>query len=141
MRSFIGFPKNSNKRKKGNDFSNHTQGIPQGCPLYPVHQNIFLHQLDLRITAFMNQEKSVRYVRYADDMIFAIKSGVDSERIYHRFRKCFRKALKDLNLDETSLERVRGRPSKPLLVLGLLVSIKLNGNLELRVPFLRWKKK
>ena len=40
--------------------------------------NIFLHQLDVKIQAFMNQEKNLYYVRYADDMIFAIKKGENS---------------------------------------------------------------
>lgn len=58
----------------------------------------------------MQKEKRIGYVRYADDMIFAIKSGVDSEGLYHWFRKFFQKALKNLKLAETSLELLRGSP-------------------------------
>lgn len=67
-------------------------------------------QLDMKIHSFMQTEESFGYVRYADDMIFAIKSGVDSEGSYHRFRQFFQKALEDLKLAETSFELIRGRP-------------------------------
>lgn len=79
----------------------------------------------------MKKEKNIRYVRYADDMIFGIKSSGDSERINCSFRKFLVKALGELKLKATSLELIRGQ-SKPreMLVLGLLVSIKLNGNLD-----------
>lgn len=88
----------------------------------------------------MQTEESIGYVRYADDMIFAIKSGVDSEGVYHRFRQFFQKALKDLKLAETSLELIRRRPRKTR-VLGLVVSIGSTGILETRDPLKRWKKK
>lgn len=88
----------------------------------------------------MQKEESIGYARYADDLIFAIKSGVDSEG--HRFRQFFQKALKDLKLAETSLELIRGRPRKTR-VWGLLVSINLKGTLIIirRAPLNRWKRK
>lgn len=97
-------------------------------------------QLDMKIHSFMQTEESFGYVRYADDMIFAIKSGVDSEGSYHRFRQFFQKALEDLKLAETSFELIRGRP-RTARVIGLVVSIGSTGTLETRAPLKRWKKK
>lgn len=88
----------------------------------------------------MKTEEKIGYARYADDMLVAIKSGIDSEGVYHRFRQIFQKALKKIKLAETSLEIRRGIPRK-ILVLGLVVSIGPSGNLETRAPFKRWKKK
>lgn len=104
--------------------------------------NIFLHQLDVKIQAFMNQEKNLYYVRYADDMIFAIKKGENSEKRNQNFQKCFQNALDKLQLEATSFSFIRGK-SHPCgtLVLGLLVSINLKGNLEISAPLNRWKKK
>lgn len=83
----------------------------------------------------MQREERIGYVRYADDMIVA--GGVDSEIKNLRF---FQKALNALKLAQTSLELIRGRPRK-ILVLGLILSIGPTGSLETRAPFNRWKKK
>jgi hypothetical protein len=88
----------------------------------------------------MRTEKSLGYARYADDMIFGIKSGVDSQGIYLRFRQFFQTALEDLKLAETSLELTRRLPRK-IRVLGLVVSIGPLGTLETRAPLNRWKRK
>lgn len=58
--------------------------------LSPVLMNIFQHRLDLQIhSSFMKKDRMIDYVRCADDMIIAIKSGVDSEKIYNRFWNFF----------------------------------------------------
>lgn len=106
-----------------NSYSYQTIGIPQGCPLSPVLMNIFLHQLDLEISSFIKKEKSLCYVRYADDMIFAIKSGTDSAVVYQSFRRFFQKALKNLQLKETSLELIRGRRPPKILTYGALIRV------------------
>lgn len=99
--------------------------------------NIFLHQLDVKIKAFMNREMSLCYVRYADDMVFAIQSGADSEGTYEKFRRFFQKALNNLKLSATSLELFREKREakrRRILVLGLVVSIGSTGTLEIRAP-------
>lgn len=85
--------------------------------------NIFLHQLDMKINYFMQTEESIGYVRYADDMIFAIKSGVDSEG---GLGSSF--ALKD------RWDFFRTDPPRKTLLLGLVVSIGSTGILETRAP-------
>lgn len=49
----------------------------------------------------MKTEEKIGYARYADDMLVAIKSGIDSGGVYHRFRQIFKKALKKRKLGET----------------------------------------
>ena len=43
--------------------------------------NIFLHQLDVQMQHFLSKEARIRYVRYADDIAFAIKEGANSEMV------------------------------------------------------------
>ncbi|WJZ97177.1 hypothetical protein VitviT2T_015802 [Vitis vinifera] len=75
--------------------------------------------------SFIQQaEGEIGYVRYVDDMLIAIKSGKNSEALYHRFRKFFQEALQKIKLEETSVERIRERPKKRLVFLGLVVSRK-----------------
>jgi len=69
------FLKTSIRDKDGKVYGSCVKGIPQGSPLSPVLMNIYLHQLDMKIQAFLSQEEKLRYVRYADDMAFAIKEG------------------------------------------------------------------
>lgn len=70
----------------------------------------------------MEKEEGLSYVRYADDMIYAIKKGIDSEGIYSKLKQFIQKALEERKLTETSIELIRGRPRK-ILVLGLVTSI------------------
>nr|YP_009381647.1 hypothetical protein AEK19_MT1231 [Utricularia reniformis]ART31444.1 hypothetical protein AEK19_MT1231 [Utricularia reniformis] len=43
--------------------------------------NIFLHQLDIQMQDFLSQEARMRYVRYADDIAFAMLEGANSEMV------------------------------------------------------------
>jgi hypothetical protein len=90
----------------------------------------------------MKSEERLWYVRYADDMIFAIQGGDDSESVYQRFQKGFHRALDELKLEATSFTFIRGK-SRPCgtRILGLNVYIHKKGQLEIKAPFDRWKKK
>jgi hypothetical protein len=109
--------------KTAKNFANYTKGIPLLPLLYrraysilsPVLMNIFLHQLDMKINSFMQIEEGVGYVRYADDMIFAIKRGGNSEAVYYRVKQLLKKTLENLKQAETSIELIRGRPRKILV--------------------------
>lgn len=97
----------------------------------------------MKIQAFMSQEERIRYVRGADDLAFAIKEGgANSETVSQRFKQFFHEALTELKLESTSLELVRGL-SKPCsaLVLGVQISIRPEGNLEIRAIINRFQKK
>jgi len=86
--------------------------------------NIFLHQHDVT-TAFMNQEKSLYYVRYADDMIFAIKRE-------EKRKQNFQKALQELQLEATFLSFIRGE-SQPCGTRVLGLPVPANPSLSLEV--------
>lgn len=135
-----GFLKTEIRDKQGNDYSNKERGIPQGSSLSPVLMNIFLHRIDKDISKLMEIEGSLRYARYADDMIFGFTRGPDSEGAYRRFRIVFVQSLESLKLRESSIELLRGYPQKTR-VLGLVVFLGNGGTPETRAPFRRWKKK
>jgi retron-type reverse transcriptase len=126
--------------RKGNDYSNKERGIPQGSSLSPVLMNAYLHRVDKKVSRFMETEPTLRYARYADDMIFGILKRADSEAVYKRFSTSFRESLEDLKLEASCIELLRRRPRKTI-VLGLITFLGPNGTLETRAPFKRWRKK
>ena len=77
---FFSFLKDRNKRER-RSYGSCIKGIPQGSPLSPVLMNIDIHQLDVKMQDFMSKEARIRYVRYADDIAFAIKEGANSEMV------------------------------------------------------------
>lgn len=91
--------------------------------------------LDVKMQDFMSKSARIRYVRYADDIAFAMLEGANSEMVSQGFKQFFNEALTELKLEATSLELVRGI-SKPCstLILGVLISIRPDRNLELRAP-------
>lgn len=81
---------------KKKDCSNKTQGLPQGCSPSPALMNIFLNKLDNKIKDKLLKDGRIAYLRYADDMLFAIKSGVHSNREYRKFNQAFHQCLREL---------------------------------------------
>lgn len=134
------FLKTEIQDRKGNAYSNKEKGIPQGSSLSPVLMNIYLHRVDESISRFMETERTLRYARYADDMIFGFLISGESEAVYKRFLTVFRERLETLKLESSSLELLRTRPRKTR-ILGLSTLLGPNGTLETRAPFKRWRKK
>lgn len=87
------------------------KGIQRGSPLSPVLMNIFLHKQIMFFHIF-SQKKEFWYVRYADDLLFAIKKGPESERVSQSFQQMFQESLAELKLFSKSLELIR-EVSKP----------------------------
>lgn len=101
--------------------------------------NLFMHEFDTRMLSFIKKER-IGYVRYADDMIIAIKRGRNSDKVYLIFKQFFHRSLNDLKLSQTSEELIREKRKK-ILILGLVVSIGVNGSLVIKAPLKRWIKK
>lgn len=55
-------------------------------------------------------------------MIIAIKRGINSDKVYLRFKQFFHRSLNDLKLSQMSEELIREKRKK-ILILGLVVSI------------------
>lgn len=98
--------------RKGNAYSNKDRGIPQGSSLSPVLMNIYLHRVDQAISRFMETERTLRYARYADDMIFGFLRSDDSEAVYRRVLTGFKERLVTLKLEASSIELLRTIPRK-----------------------------
>jgi retron-type reverse transcriptase len=105
----------------------------------PVLMNIYLHELDLKVRAWIQEgTETIGYARYADDMLFSISKGHDSEQTYIRFFQFFHLALKELKLAETSITLTRTIP-RQIRVLGLVLGIDQEGALETSAPLKRWQ--
>ena len=91
--SHFRFPPNSNLSQKGAFLFKSPERYCSRHPPLPYankHFFFFLHQLDLQTnsSSFMKKERRIGYIRYTDDMIIAIKSGVYfRKKIYNRFWK------------------------------------------------------
>lgn len=68
------FLKTDIREKQGRNHRAIEKGIPQGSSNSPVLIHIFLHQFDLKMTTYEDEEH-FQYVRYADDLLFAIKQS------------------------------------------------------------------
>lgn len=84
------------------------KGIPQGSATSPVLMNVFLHQLDCKITDSLTH---IRYARYADDLLLAIKPGCPGYLYIVQSKK--REFMVQLQLEITMTTFTRG--SRPCL--------------------------
>lgn len=73
------------------------KGIQRVSPLSPVLFNIFLHQ-HIMLIHILSQKKEFLVVIYADNFVFAIKKGPESERVSQSFQQMLIKSLAELKL-------------------------------------------
>ena len=70
------------------------------------------------IDELFNRENKgkIGYVRYADDMLIAVKKGVEDDEIWKRFFRGFYNTLKKMKLSETAVEMSRGQTKRTLVL-------------------------
>lgn len=74
--------------EKGKVSPKSTQGTPQGGPVSPILANIILNECDQ-----MMDKESIKFVRYADDMMIFCKSKEAAERTLNKVTKYLEKTL------------------------------------------------
>jgi hypothetical protein len=73
------------------------KGIQRVSPLSPVLLNIFL-QKHIMLIHILSQKKEFLVVIYADNFVFAIKKGPESERVSQSFQQMLKESLAELKL-------------------------------------------
>lgn len=73
----------------GGRFHKTIKGVPQGGPLSPLLANILLDDLDKEL-----EERSHRFVRYADDFVILVKSQSAGERVKTSIQRFLERKLK-----------------------------------------------
>jgi len=73
------------------------KGIQRVSPLSPILKNIFLQKHIMLIHIF-SQKKEFLFVIYADNFVFAIKKGPESERVSQSFQQMLKESLAELKL-------------------------------------------
>ena len=63
-------------------------GTPQGGNLSPLLSNVMLNELDKELV-----KRGLRYVRYADDCVIAVRSGASANRVMHTITKWIEQKL------------------------------------------------
>ena len=63
-------------------------GTPQGGNLSPLLSNVMLNELDKELG-----KRGLRYVRYADDCVIAVRSGASANRVMHTITKWIEQKL------------------------------------------------
>lgn len=72
-------------------------GVPQGGPLSPLLSNIMLNKLDAEL-----EQRGLRFVRYADDLVIFIKTRKAAERVKESVSNYIEKQLNlKVNRDKT----------------------------------------
>ena len=72
-------------------------GVPQGGPLSPLLSNIMLNKLDTEL-----EQRGLRFVRYADDLVIFIKTRKAAERVKESVSNYIEKQLNlKVNRDKT----------------------------------------
>jgi hypothetical protein len=104
------------------------KGIQRVSPLSPILLNIFL-QKHIMLIHILSQKKEFLVVIYADNFVFAIKKGPESERVSQSFQQMLKESLAELKLFLKSLELIRevSKPCYNYIILGVLVSIHSDG--------------
>ena len=77
-------------------------GTPQGGVVSPLLANIYLHEMDKKITKI----DSVRLVRYADDFVILCKTKEDAERTMKQVREILTGLELQLNKTKTKIVNV-----------------------------------
>ena len=79
-------------------------GTPQGGNLSPLLSNVMLNELDKELV-----KRGLRYVRYADDCVIAVRSGASANRVMHTITKWIEQKL---GLKVNTTKTHVSRPSK-----------------------------
>lgn len=78
-------------------------GTPQGSVISPLLSNIYLHEIDKQ----WNDNRSVKLIRFADDMIFMCKSESQANYVLNTLRGQIGKLELCLNEEKTKIRHVR----------------------------------
>lgn len=77
------------------------KGLPQGAPLCPTLCNLYLHRIDRTL-----ENRGIRHVRYADNIVVMARSGRAATRHRHTLEKMLREQRGlELNPDKTRICR------------------------------------
>ena len=77
------------------------QGTPQGGNLSPLLSNIMLNELDKEL-----EKRELRFVRYADDCIIAVRSEASAKRVMHSITDWIERKLGlKVNAEKTRITR------------------------------------
>lgn len=87
----------------GNQFEKSEAGTPQGGPISPLLGNIYLNELDQRLT-----QQGHQFVRYADDCNIFVKSRRAGQRVLANVTRFLEETLKlTVNQEKTRIVRAK----------------------------------
>jgi len=95
--------------------------------------NIFLHQLDVKLSDFLIGYPEIHYVRYADDLLIAF--GVAEQPLdNHILFDAMNAFISELSLELKISLRIKG---ESFIFLGVLIKTDLVGTVDLSAPLAR----